>query len=103
MLIILDVMLPAMDGIEVCRRLRENEATANMPILMLTAKDEVRDRVAGLDTGADDYLTKPFSFDELAARVRRCCAASSASSPRAGRAAASYASPSSRWTRPRAR
>ncbi|MFI5273445.1 MAG: response regulator transcription factor [Ktedonobacterales bacterium] len=69
-LIILDVMLPLMDGIEVCRRLRENEATADIPILMLTAKDEVRDRVQGLECGADDYLTKPFSFEELLARVR---------------------------------
>ncbi|HEX9037976.1 MAG TPA: response regulator transcription factor [Ktedonobacterales bacterium] len=68
--IILDVMLPTMDGLEVCRRLRENEATANLPVLMLTAKDEVRDRVTGLEAGADDYLTKPFSFDELLARVR---------------------------------
>jgi two-component system, OmpR family, response regulator MprA len=69
-LIILDVMLPGMDGIEVCQRLRESEATADIPILMLTAKDEVRDRVTGLESGADDYLTKPFSFEELAARVR---------------------------------
>jgi two-component system response regulator MprA len=69
-LIILDVMLPGMDGIEVCRRLREFESTADVPILMLTAKDEVRDRVAGLESGADDYLTKPFSFEELAARVK---------------------------------
>lgn len=68
--IILDVMMPTMDGLEVCRRLRENEATANIPILMLTAKDEVRDRVTGLEAGADDYLTKPFSFEELLARVR---------------------------------
>ena len=68
--IVLDVMLPTMDGLEVCRRLRESEATANIPILMLTAKDEVRDRVTGLEAGADDYLTKPFSFDELLARVR---------------------------------
>ena len=69
-LIILDIMLPGMDGLEVCRRLRVNENTANIPILMLTAKDEVRDRVTGLETGADDYLTKPFSFEELLARVR---------------------------------
>ena len=68
--IILDVMLPTMDGLEVCRRLRQNEATADIPILMLTAKDEVRDRVTGLESGADDYLTKPFSFEELLARVR---------------------------------
>lgn len=68
--IVLDILLPMMDGLETCRRLRENEATANIPILMLTAKDEVRDRVTGLEAGADDYLTKPFSFDELLARVR---------------------------------
>ena len=69
-LIILDVLLPGMDGVEVCRRLRESEATADIPILMLTAKEEVSDRVTGLEAGADDYLTKPFSFDELTARVR---------------------------------
>src|SRR5262245_56386656 len=69
-LIILDVLLPGMDGIEVCRRLRESEATADIPILMLTAKEEVNDRVTGLDAGADDYLTKPFSFEELIARIR---------------------------------
>ncbi|MGZ3675386.1 MAG: winged helix-turn-helix domain-containing protein [Ktedonobacterales bacterium] len=68
--IILDIMLPGIDGLEVCRRLRESEATADVPILMLTAKDEVRDRVTGLEVGADDYLTKPFSFEELLARVR---------------------------------
>ena len=66
-LVILDVMLPGLDGFEVCRRLR---ATSDVPVLMLTAKDEVTDRVAGLDLGADDYLTKPFSFVELLARVR---------------------------------
>ncbi len=70
-LIILDWMLPGgMDGLEVCRRLRTNPTTANIPVVMLTAKDEVRDRVAGLETGADDYLTKPFSFEELVARIR---------------------------------
>jgi two-component system OmpR family response regulator len=66
--ILLDVMLPDLDGFEVCRRLREGERWS--PILMLTARDGVQDRVAGLDAGADDYLTKPFSFDELLARMR---------------------------------
>lgn len=69
-LIILDLMLPGMDGLEVCRRLRGNPTTRDIPILMVTAKDEVRDRVVGLDTGADDYLPKPFSFEELVARIR---------------------------------
>jgi two-component system, OmpR family, response regulator len=66
--ILLDVMLPDVDGFEVCRRLRAAARWA--PILMLTARDGVQDRVEGLDAGADDYLTKPFSFDELLARVR---------------------------------
>jgi two-component system response regulator MprA len=65
--IVLDVMLPGMDGLEVCRRLRRG---ANVPILMLTARDAVPDRIAGLDSGADDYLVKPFDFDELLARIR---------------------------------
>jgi two-component system response regulator MprA len=69
-LIILDIMLPGIDGLEVCRRLRSQEFTADIPVLMLTAKDDVSDRVAGLNTGADDYLTKPFSFEELLARVK---------------------------------
>lgn len=67
-LIILDLMLPGMDGIEVCRRLRA--AGNQVPILMLTAKDAIADRVAGLDTGADDYLVKPVELEELMARVR---------------------------------
>jgi two-component system OmpR family response regulator len=66
--IVLDVMLPGIDGIEVCRRLRADGVWA--PILMLTARDGVADRVAGLDGGADDYLTKPFSYAELLARLR---------------------------------
>jgi two-component system, OmpR family, response regulator len=66
--IVLDLMLPGIDGLEVCRRLRE--AGVWSPILMLTARDAVRDRVAGLDRGADDYLTKPFSYAELLARLR---------------------------------
>lgn len=66
--IILDVMLPLMDGFEVARRLRESDSRT--PVLMLTARDTPSDIVNGLDTGADDYLTKPFAFDELLARVR---------------------------------
>ncbi|MGZ3497378.1 MAG: response regulator transcription factor [Vulcanimicrobiaceae bacterium] len=66
-LVILDLMLPKMDGMEVCRRVR---AKSRVPIIMLTAKDRVPDRVAGLDLGADDYVTKPFSTEELLARVR---------------------------------
>jgi two-component system, OmpR family, response regulator len=66
--IILDLMLPGIDGFEVCRRLREEGVWT--PVLMLTARDAVRDRVAGLDGGADDYLTKPFSYAELLARLR---------------------------------
>lgn len=67
-LLILDVMVPKMDGFTMCRRLRENGNTT--PILLLTARDTVEDRVTGLDTGADDYLTKPFAFPELLARIR---------------------------------
>ena len=69
-LVILDVMMPGIDGLEVCRRLRDNPTTRDVPILMLTAKDEVKDRIIGLKTGADDYLTKPFDFDELLERIR---------------------------------
>jgi two-component system OmpR family response regulator len=66
--IVLDVMLPGSDGFQVCRQLRQQGVWS--PVLMLTARDAVEDRVAGLDTGADDYLTKPFSFAELLARLR---------------------------------
>jgi two-component system, OmpR family, response regulator len=66
--IVLDVMLPGLDGFETCRKLREQEVWA--PVLILTARDAVSDRVSGLDTGADDYLVKPFSFAELLARLR---------------------------------
>jgi two-component system OmpR family response regulator len=66
--VVLDVMLPGIDGFEVCAKLREDSVWA--PVIMLTARDGVEDRIAGLDHGADDYLTKPFSFDELLARLR---------------------------------
>jgi two-component system OmpR family response regulator len=66
--IVLDVVLPDIDGFEVCRQVRQANGWA--PVLMLTARDSVPDRVAGLDAGADDYLTKPFAFDELFARIR---------------------------------
>lgn len=66
-LVVLDLMLPSVDGLEVCRRLRQ---VGDVPILMLTAKDAVSDRVAGFETGADDYLVKPFALEELLARVK---------------------------------
>jgi len=86
-LVVLDCMLPGLDGLEVCRRLR---AGSDVPILLLTARGSVPDKVAGLDSGADDYLVKPFSFDELLARVRallrrRQVAVSSATVLRLGR------------------
>lgn len=68
--VVLDLMLPGLDGVEVCRRLKENEVTRGIPVLMLTAKAEDADIVAGLETGADDYVTKPFSPKVLVARIR---------------------------------
>jgi len=69
-IVVLDWMLPKVSGIEVCRRIRQNPDTKNLPIIMLTARSEEADRIRGLETGADDYLTKPFSTAELIARVR---------------------------------
>jgi DNA-binding response OmpR family regulator len=69
-LVVLDIMLPKLDGWAVCRRLRENPETENIPILMLTSRGEEMDRVLGLDLGADDYVTKPFSPRELVARIK---------------------------------
>lgn len=66
--IILDLMLPEMDGITICKELRKNKV--NTPIIMLTAKGQIQDKIHGLDSGADDYITKPFSFEELLARIR---------------------------------
>ncbi|MBQ1336361.1 MAG: response regulator transcription factor, partial [Selenomonadaceae bacterium] len=66
-IVLLDVMLPDMDGMEICRRVRE---VSSIPIIMLTARDEIEDKVNGLDIGADDYMTKPFAIQELLARIR---------------------------------
>jgi two-component system alkaline phosphatase synthesis response regulator PhoP len=69
-ILILDLMLPGMDGLEVCNKIRKEDKMANLPVIMLTAKGEEIDKVVGLETGADDYLTKPFSVRELIARIR---------------------------------
>ncbi len=69
-LLVLDLMLPGMDGIEVCRAVRSHERTANVPIIMVTARAEESERIAGLEVGADDYIAKPFSPNELVARAR---------------------------------
>ena len=69
-LVVLDWMLPKVSGVEVCRRLRARPETRNLPIIVLTARGEESDRIRGLDTGADDYIVKPFSMSELAARIR---------------------------------
>jgi two-component system response regulator MprA len=86
-LVILDLMLPEVDGMEVARRVRAVEMAEqrpNVPILMLTARDAVHDRIAGLDVGADDYLVKPFDFDELLARVRALLRRSHGTAPQHG-------------------
>ena len=69
-LILLDLMLPIIDGIEICKILKQNESTAGIPIIMMTAKGQEADRVVGLELGADDYVTKPFSSRELMARIK---------------------------------
>src|SRR4051812_41832173 len=71
-LVLLDLMLPGLSGVEVCRELRQ---ASDVPVIMLTAKDSEIDKVVGLEIGADDYVTKPFSARELVARIRPCCAA----------------------------
>jgi signal transduction histidine kinase len=78
-LILLDIMMPKIDGYEVCRHLKNDESTKHIPILMVTAKSLVPEKVKGLDTGADGYLTKPFDYNELAARVRSLLARKDAS------------------------
>jgi len=69
-LVILDLMLPGMDGLEVCKTLKNESKTASIPIIMLTAKSQESDKVIGLELGADDYVTKPFSLRELIARIK---------------------------------
>ncbi|MCC6791078.1 MAG: response regulator transcription factor, partial [Thermomicrobiales bacterium] len=86
-LVILDVMLPGIDGYEIARRLREAEhddGTIGIPVIMLTARDTVKDRVTGLEAGADDYLLKPFAFDELIARIRALLRRTRSPAPVAG-------------------
>ncbi|MBN1440919.1 MAG: response regulator [Anaerolineales bacterium] len=73
-LIVLDIILPDMDGYEICRRLRASSRTGHIPILFLTQRDERRDRIAGLELGADDYITKPFDIEELRLRVQNAIA-----------------------------
>ena len=85
-LLILDLMLPQVDGLEICRRVRASEATAGLPIIMLTARAEESDRIVGLELGADDYLAKPFSPSELVARVRALLRRAQRGAPPATRA-----------------
>jgi two-component system response regulator RpaA len=69
-LIVLDVMMPKMDGFEVCKRIRANRTSANVPVVLLTAKGTIEDKIRGFNAGADDYLVKPFEFQELMVRMR---------------------------------
>jgi len=84
-LLVLDLMLPQVDGLEICRIARSNDATAGIPIIMLTARAEESDRIVGLELGADDYLAKPFSPNELVARVRALLRRAKRSAPAQGR------------------
>ena len=84
-LIILDLMLAEMDGLEVCKRIRTDPHTAMTPIIMLTAKAEESDMIVGLELGADDYVTKPFSLEELVARIRTILRRTGAAAPDSGR------------------
>ena len=72
-MVLLDVLMPGMSGIEVCRRLRADENTADLPVIFLTARGQERDRIEGLRVGADDYLSKPFNLEELILRVKAAC------------------------------
>jgi len=77
-LLVLDIMLPGINGLEILRRLRKS---VSLPVIMLTARDSVIDKVSGLDLGADDYITKPFAIEELLARIRACLRKSSQNAP----------------------
>jgi DNA-binding response OmpR family regulator len=90
--LVLDLMLPHVDGLEICRVVRGNDATAGIPIIMLTARAEESDRIVGLEIGADDYLAKPFSPNELVARVRALVRRAQRSAPAAAGRAISYGS-----------
>jgi DNA-binding response OmpR family regulator len=90
--LVLDLMLPQVDGLEICRVVRGNNATAAMPIIMLTARAEESDRIVGLEIGADDYLAKPFSPNELVARVRALVRRAQRSAPAAAGRPLSYGS-----------
>lgn len=69
-LIVLDLMLPGIDGFEVCAQMKKDALTEKIPVIMLTAKDEIKDKIEGLELGADDYVTKPFNLHELKARIK---------------------------------
>ncbi len=84
-LLLLDIMLPGLDGLEVCRTVRSDPHTAAIPIIMVTAKDEESDRIVGLELGADDYITKPFSPNEVIARIRALLRRAHRTGPRDGR------------------
>lgn len=83
-LILLDLMLPELDGLEVCRTLKQHQDTTAIPIIMLSAKDEEVDKILGLELGADDYLTKPFSARELVARIKAVLRRSVKENPTSG-------------------
>ena len=97
-LVILDLMLPGLNGLEICRALRFDSRTAELPILMVTARGEESERILGLDSGADDYVVKPFSPNELMARVRGTSAARRHPSSRSGSCAAGRSASTSNAT-----
>ena len=99
-LVILDLMLPGLDGVTVCRAIRKDSKNTDVPILMLTARREESDKVVGLDSGADDYLTKPFGVRELMARVRALLRRGAGKPPGAADAGRPSSTSTSRWIPP---